>query len=63
MVLYEVISKRSNVVEGNLTIERLNNLLDQLSKIGGKMYIHLLPEIESALTSVSLPPGSNRLPS
>ncbi|KIJ55330.1 hypothetical protein M422DRAFT_57814 [Sphaerobolus stellatus SS14] len=37
MVLYEVVSKRSNVMEGSLTIERLNKLLDELAKAGGKM--------------------------
>ena len=39
MVLYEVISKRSNVMEGTLAIDRLNNLLDELSKAGGKMCV------------------------
>lgn len=39
MVLFEVISKRSNVMEGTLTIDRLNNLLDELSKAGGKMFV------------------------
>jgi DNA ligase-4 len=39
MVLYEVISKRSNVIEGSLTIDRLNHLLDQLAKAGGKMHV------------------------
>lgn len=37
MVLYEVISKRSNVMEGTLTIDRLNNLLDELAKAGGNL--------------------------
>jgi hypothetical protein len=39
MVLYEVISKRSNVMEGTLMVDRLNNLLDELSKAGGKMCV------------------------
>lgn len=39
MVLHEVISKRSNVVEGSLTIDRLNHLLDELAKAGGKMFV------------------------
>ncbi|KAF8582783.1 DNA ligase 4 [Ramaria rubella] len=37
MVLFEVISKRSNVMEGTLDIERLNKLLDELAKAGGKI--------------------------
>ncbi|KAF8638944.1 hypothetical protein AX16_010418 [Volvariella volvacea WC 439] len=31
-VLYEVVSKRSSVIEGSLTVEDLNDLLDELSK-------------------------------
>ncbi|KAF8518045.1 DNA ligase 4 [Hysterangium stoloniferum] len=37
MVLYDVISKRSNVMEGTLNVARVNNLLDELSKAGGKL--------------------------
>ncbi|KAM6496937.1 DNA ligase IV [Amanita muscaria] len=35
-VLYEVVSKRSSVVEGSLTIDDLNDLLDELAKNMGK---------------------------
>ena len=35
-VLYEVVSKRSSVVEGSLTIDELNDILDELSKNMGK---------------------------
>ncbi|GJJ11285.1 DNA ligase (ATP) [Clathrus columnatus] len=37
MVLHEVVSKRSNVMEGSLTVERMNKLLDELAKAGGKL--------------------------
>lgn len=37
MVLADVISKRSNVMEGSLNVERINKLLDELSKAGGKL--------------------------
>ncbi|KAF8347685.1 DNA ligase 4 [Amanita rubescens] len=35
-VLYDVVSKRSSVIEGSLTIDDLNETLDQLSKNMGK---------------------------
>ncbi|KAI3619578.1 dna ligase iv [Moniliophthora roreri] len=35
-VLYEVVSKRSSVIEGSLSIEDLNEILDELSKSMGK---------------------------
>ncbi|KZT10103.1 DNA ligase 4 [Laetiporus sulphureus 93-53] len=35
-VLYEVISKRSSVIEGSLTIDELNDLLDELAQNIGK---------------------------
>ncbi|KII87420.1 hypothetical protein PLICRDRAFT_55380 [Plicaturopsis crispa FD-325 SS-3] len=35
-VLYDVVSKRSSVVEGNLTVDELNDILDELSKNSGK---------------------------
>ncbi|OBZ73866.1 DNA ligase 4 [Grifola frondosa] len=38
-VLYEVISKRSSVVEGSLTIHELNDILDELAKSSGKSHI------------------------
>ncbi|KAA1468079.1 DNA ligase 4 [Dentipellis sp. KUC8613] len=38
-VLYEVVSKRSSVTEGTLTIDELNDVLDQLSKNIGKQDI------------------------
>ncbi|KAG8787200.1 DNA ligase (ATP) [Serendipita sp. 397] len=36
-LVYEVISKRSSVIEGTLRIDRLNELLDDLSKHGSKL--------------------------
>ncbi|GLB41800.1 putative DNA ligase [Lyophyllum shimeji] len=35
-VLYEVVSKRSSVIEGSLSIDELNDILDDLSKNMGK---------------------------
>ncbi|PPQ96588.1 hypothetical protein CVT26_006325 [Gymnopilus dilepis] len=35
-VLYEVVSKRSSVIEGSLSIDELNDILDELSKNMGK---------------------------
>ncbi|VDB87968.1 unnamed protein product [Peniophora sp. CBMAI 1063] len=35
-VLLEIIGKRSNVLEGSLTVEDVNTLLDELSKCGNK---------------------------
>ncbi|KAF8963440.1 DNA ligase 4 [Flammula alnicola] len=35
-VLYEVVSKRSSVIEGSLSIDDLNDILDELSKSMGK---------------------------
>ncbi|KAJ7623294.1 DNA ligase 4 [Roridomyces roridus] len=35
-VLFEVVSKRSSVVEGSLSVKELNEILDELSKCGGK---------------------------
>ncbi|KAG5647455.1 hypothetical protein DXG03_009386 [Asterophora parasitica] len=35
-VLYEVVSKRSSIIEGSLSIDELNDLLDELSKSMGK---------------------------
>lgn len=37
MVLSDVLSKRSNVMQGTLNIDRVNNLLDELSKANGKL--------------------------
>lgn len=37
-MLYEVVSKRSSVVEGSLSIEDLNGILDELSQNTGKQY-------------------------
>ena len=37
-VLFEVISKRSSVVEGTMTIGELNDILDELCKDIGKQY-------------------------
>ncbi|TCD60360.1 DNA ligase (ATP) [Steccherinum ochraceum] len=35
-VLYEVVSKRSSVIQGSLSVEELNDVLDQLAKHMGK---------------------------
>ncbi|TFY55748.1 hypothetical protein EVJ58_g8058 [Rhodofomes roseus] len=35
-VLYEVVSKRSSVIEGSLTVDELNDVLDELAKNMGK---------------------------
>ncbi|KAJ7115869.1 DNA ligase 4 [Mycena epipterygia] len=35
-VLFEVVSKRSSVIEGSLSVDELNNILDELSKTMGK---------------------------
>ncbi|KAF8202540.1 DNA ligase IV [Pholiota molesta] len=37
-VLYEVVSKRSSVIEGSLSIDDLNDILDELAKNMGKQY-------------------------
>jgi DNA ligase 4 len=37
-VLFEVVSKRSSVIEGSLSVDDLNNILDDLSKNMGKQY-------------------------
>lgn len=39
LVLFEVISKRSSVIEGNLTIDDINEILDNLCKEMGKQYV------------------------
>ena len=38
-VLYEVVSKRSSVIEGALSIDDLNGILDELSRTMGKQYV------------------------
>lgn len=38
-VLYEVVSKRSSVIEGSLSIDELNDILDELAKNMGKQDI------------------------
>ena len=35
-MLYEVVSKRSSVVEGSLSVEDMNDILDELSQNIGK---------------------------
>ncbi|KAF7294400.1 DNA ligase [Mycena kentingensis (nom. inval.)] len=37
-VLYDVISKRTSVVEGSLTVDELNGILDELARNNGKKY-------------------------
>jgi hypothetical protein len=41
-VLFEVVSKRSSVIEGSLSVDELNDILDELSKTMGKQYIFFL---------------------
>ena len=38
-VLYEVVSKRSSVLEGSMSIDDLNDILDELSKNSGKQWV------------------------
>lgn len=38
-VLYEVVSKRSSVIEGSLSVEDLNQILDELVQNIGKQYV------------------------
>lgn len=38
-VLFEVVSKRSSVIEGSLSVDELNDILDELSKSMGKQCI------------------------
>jgi len=35
-VLFEVVSKRSSVIEGSLTVDEVNEILDELAKNMGK---------------------------
>lgn len=37
-VLYDVVEKRSSVIEGSLSVDDLNDILDELSKNNGKRY-------------------------
>jgi DNA ligase-4 len=38
-VLYEVISKRSSVIESSLSVDGLNQILDDLAQNMGKQYV------------------------
>ena len=38
-VLYEVVSKRSSVIESSLSVEDLNHILDELVQNMGKQYV------------------------
>lgn len=40
-MLYEVVSKRSSVVHGSLSIADVNDILDELSKNTGKQYAYV----------------------
>lgn len=51
-VLYEVITKRSSVIEGSLTVDDVNNVLDELSANMGKSYVCSCRPLLSALTWV-----------
>jgi DNA ligase-4 len=55
-VLYEVIGKRSSVMEGTLTIQELNDLLDELSKSDKKLSVCQLERRYHELTSVQRRP-------
>jgi DNA ligase 4 len=46
-------SKRSSVIEGDLRIDQLNELLDELSKKGSKLYAHMTSPMNLLLTSIS----------
>lgn len=37
-VLYDVVEKRSSVIEGSLSVDDLNDILDELSKSNGKRF-------------------------
>ncbi|KAF8159664.1 DNA ligase IV [Crassisporium funariophilum] len=52
-VLYEVVSKRSSVIEGSLSIDDLNDILDELSKNMGKqdMQMKILQRIYNRSTA------------
>jgi hypothetical protein len=41
-VLYEVVSKRSSVIEGSLSIDDLNDILDELAKNMGKQWVSFI---------------------
>lgn len=43
MVLYDVVSKRSSVIEGSLSVDELNEILDELAKKMGHQYVYYLP--------------------
>ncbi|KAI0272769.1 ATP dependent DNA ligase domain-containing protein [Gloeopeniophorella convolvens] len=50
-VMYEVISKRSSVVEGSLTIDELNDALDEISRSGkGDIQAHVMRRIYNRST-------------
>lgn len=51
IVLYEVVSKRSSVIEGSLSVDDLNEILDELSKNMGKQYGEIRMLKSSALTT------------
>lgn len=38
-MLYEVVSKRSSIIEGTLTVQELNEILDLLSENIGKSWV------------------------
>lgn len=40
-MLYEVVNKRSSIVEGSLSIDEVNDYLDELSQNMGKSYVFL----------------------
>ena len=42
-MLYEVITKRSSVIEGSLTVDDVNNVLDELAANMGKSYVFSCP--------------------
>lgn len=41
LVLYEVINKRSSIIESSITIEEVNYILDEIAQNMGKSYVLL----------------------
>jgi hypothetical protein len=50
-VLYEVVAKRSSVIEGSLSIGELNDILDELANNMGKQYVLWVTSGESSSPS------------
>ncbi|EKM49973.1 uncharacterized protein PHACADRAFT_178599 [Phanerochaete carnosa HHB-10118-sp] len=52
-VLYEVISKRSSVIQGSLSVEDVNDVLDELAKNGGKSepQVKIMTRVYNSMTA------------